>query len=274
MSTVFRRNARPAKPVGATTAGWFRNSRVLALSLAAAAGVVSFGGLAHAQPGAADAKKIFNQRCTACHTFGKGVKVGPDLKGVNDRRKRPWLLKFVRSSQGVIKGGDPVAAALFAQFKQQRMPDWTDLSEQQITAILDWFAANGPEQKELDERNAEVATPADLEMARGLFQGRLQLASGGVACGACHSIRDNGEMKGGGSLGPELSGTYLKYQDRALTLFLKRPCFSRMPERVESSYLTPQESFALKAYLRQASLSQRQAQAQGAQAQGEGKRVP
>jgi protein SCO1/2 len=52
-------------------------------------------GAAHAT----DAKKIFNQRCTACHTFGKGVKVGPDLKGVTARRQRPWLLKFVRSSQ-------------------------------------------------------------------------------------------------------------------------------------------------------------------------------
>jgi protein SCO1/2 len=48
---------------------------------------------------AIDAKKVFNQRCTACHTFGKGVKVGPDLKGVTARRQRPWLLKFVRSSQ-------------------------------------------------------------------------------------------------------------------------------------------------------------------------------
>ena len=31
----------------------------------------------------------FTTRCTACHTFGKGVKVGPDLKGVTERRQRP-----------------------------------------------------------------------------------------------------------------------------------------------------------------------------------------
>jgi mono/diheme cytochrome c family protein len=201
-----------------------------------------------------EAKKIFNQNCTGCHTYGKGVKVGPDLKGVTDRRSRPWLLKFVRSSQQVIRSGDSTAQGLFQQFKQQRMPDWTALSDQQITAVLDWFAANGPEQKAADERHAETATPAEIEQARGLFQGRARLANGGAACGSCHSVRDGGETTGG-SLGPNLSGTYVKYQDKALTLFLKHPCFRRDPESSQAIYLTPQESFAIKAYLRHVALS-------------------
>src|SRR5262245_34745301 len=88
----------------------------------------SYGGDAHEVKGASEAKKIFNTRCTACHTFGKGIKVGPDLKGVTERRPRDWLLHFVRSSQKVIESGDPVAKQLFQQFKGQRMPDWSDLS--------------------------------------------------------------------------------------------------------------------------------------------------
>ena len=215
------------------------------LLLAAAGSAVAHG----VEP--ADAKRIFNQRCTACHSFGRGVKVGPDLKGVTERRKRPWLLSFVRSSQGVIKSGDPVAADLFKKFKGQRMPDWIDLSEKQIGAILDWLAVNGPEQREPDERNAEVATAADLEMARALFNGESRLAHGGLACASCHSLRGAGQ-RAGGSLGPDLSGTYARYRDRALTMFLKRPCFQRAPARGE--YLTPQESFALKAYMRLASV--------------------
>src|SRR5262249_49492707 len=154
----------------------------------------------------------------------KGVKVGPDLKGVTERRQRPWLLKFIRSSQTVITGGDPIAKGLFAEFKQQRMPDWTDLSEAQVTAILEWFAAAGREQKEPDERNADVAAAADLEKARGLWSGRMALATGGLACASCHSVHD-ASMRSGGTLGPDLSATYVKFQDRALTLFLKRPCF-------------------------------------------------
>src|SRR4051794_4824752 len=194
-----------------------------------------------AQAGAPDPKRIFNQRCTACHTYGKGVKVGPDLKGVTERRKRPWLLKFTRSSQGVIQAGDPVAKGLFQEFKQQRMPDWTDLSEAQINAILDWFAAAGPEQKEPDERNAEVALPAEVEAARRLFHGQAAFANGGMPCASCHSIRDNGVTRGG-TLGPDLTTAYLKFQDRALTLFFRKPCFRRAPEPRAGYYLTPQES--------------------------------
>jgi hypothetical protein len=67
-------------------------------------------------------------------------------------------------------------------------------------------------------------------------------------------VRDGGETTGG-SLGPNLTSAYAKYQDKALTLFLKRPCFRRAPESSQASYLTPQESFAIKAYLRQVSLS-------------------
>src|SRR5262245_26017662 len=89
-----------------------------ALALAVCANRSSYAG------DSIEAKKSFNQRCTSCHTFGKGVKVGPDLKGVTERRARPWLLRFIRSSQGMIKEGDTVASGLFDQFRRQRMPDW------------------------------------------------------------------------------------------------------------------------------------------------------
>jgi len=203
---------------------------------------------------AADAKKIFNSRCTACHTFGHGVKVGPDLKGVTARRQRPWLVTFIRGSSRVIKAGDPVATELFKRFKEQRMPDWSDLPPETVNAILDWFAADGPEQKEPDERDAELATAADVALARALFDGAAPLASGGLACAACHSVRE-GDARRGGSLGPELTEAYLKYRDRAMTTFFKRPCTPREPELGAARYLTPEESFALKGYLRQLALA-------------------
>ncbi|HEX9254002.1 MAG TPA: c-type cytochrome, partial [Candidatus Angelobacter sp.] len=67
----------------------------------------------------AEAAATFNKRCTACHTFGKGVKVGPDLKGVTERRKRDWLVKFIHASSTVINSGDATAVSLFAEFKKQ-----------------------------------------------------------------------------------------------------------------------------------------------------------
>jgi mono/diheme cytochrome c family protein len=225
---------------------------VLVLVLVGAA-----GGDARASTGS-EPRKIFNQRCTACHTFGKGVKVGPDLKGIAQRRPRPWLLKFIRSSQAMIQAQDPTATTLFQQYGRQRMPDWMDLSEAQIGAIVDWLAASGPEQKEPDERHAELASAADLDRGRALVEGTVRLAHGGLACATCHSVTAAAGARGGrggGTLGPDLGDVYSRYQDRALTLFLKTPCSPRMPELATSRYLTPEESFAIKAYLRHAALS-------------------
>jgi mono/diheme cytochrome c family protein len=200
-----------------------------------------------------EAAATFNKRCTACHTYGKGTKVGPDLKGVNDRRKLEWLLKFIHGSSSVIKSGDPIATALFAQYKQQRMPDWTDLSDQQIKDILSYIKIGGPDIKPADERNAETATAAEVERGRQLFNGQARLKYGVQACVTCHSVQGEGM---GGSLGPNLSNTYFKYQDRALAEFLRHPCFQFGAGAFEAHYLTPKESFALKAFLLKAALRQ------------------
>ncbi len=203
-----------------------------------------------------DARRLFNQRCTACHTFGKGAKVGPDLKGVTERRPRAWLLQFIRSAGRMIDSGDPVAGALFQQFRPQRMPDWTDLGEAQIASLLDWLAAGGPDRREPDERSADLASAAEVELGRALFAGGARLAGGGMPCASCHSVPG---LDGGGSFGPDLGGVYLHYQDRALTAFLRRPCFRRLPESSSAAFLTPEESFAIKAYLRAAALTGRSA---------------
>lgn len=195
-----------------------------------------------------EAAATFNKRCTACHTYGKGIKVGPDLRGVTARRKREWLLNFIHASSRVIQSGDPTATALFTQFKQQRMPDWTDLSEKQIGDILDFIAVGGPDIKPMDERNAETANSRDVERGRRLFVGNEPLKYGAPPCVQCHSTRAVGFR--GGSLGPDLTKTYLRYQDMALTAFLKHPCFAWETQSSSDRYLTARESFDIKAFLR------------------------
>ena len=197
---------------------------------------------------------VFHKRCGACHTYGKGVKVGPDLKGVTERRKRDWLRKFVYASSAMIKSGDSTATALFAEFKQQRMPDWTDLSDKQIDGILDYISIGGPDIKPLDEYDAVTATPADIETGRRLFNGETRLKYGAPACATCHAVRD--DMRGG-SLGPDLTGVYFRYQDKALTTFLRQPCLEWKTGAIAGEYLTPKESFSVKAFLRNIALQNR-----------------
>ncbi|MDF1550645.1 MAG: c-type cytochrome, partial [Bacteroidales bacterium] len=73
--------------------------------------------------------------CAACHTIGGGKMIGPDLKGVNDRHDEAWLIKFIRSSQTMIKSGDKVAIQLFEENNKIPMPD-NNLTDDEIRELL------------------------------------------------------------------------------------------------------------------------------------------
>ena len=83
-------------------------------------------------------KTIFTGRCAACHNVNKQL-TGPALAGVNDRRSIDWIIKFVQSSQSVIKSGDKDAVAVFAQFNRIPMPDHTDLTADDIKNIVEYI---------------------------------------------------------------------------------------------------------------------------------------
>jgi len=80
-------------------------------------------------------EKIYKANCSACHSIGKGKIVGPDLINVTTRRPTQWLNKFIRSSQALVKSGDPVAVKLFNEHNKIPMPDQT-LTDVQLKDIL------------------------------------------------------------------------------------------------------------------------------------------
>jgi cytochrome c551/c552 len=194
---------------------------------------------------------LFKTRCSACHTFGQGIRVGPDLKHVTDRRTRPWLVAWIRSSSKLIASGDPTAVSLVHEFKEMRMPDQIDLSEAQIHALLDFFAADGPEAEERARlREAASASPAEIDWGRRLFYGESRLKSGDLACVACHSVSQDAVFGGfGGRLADDLTTAFVRYRDRALDRILKHPCLSRAPA-LAVSRAEDRESLALRAFLR------------------------
>jgi len=207
--------------------------------------VVGSAGAASAQ---SEPAALFNARCSSCHTFGKGDKVGPDLKGVATRRPRTWLLSWIRSSGKMVKAADPTAAVLYQKYRRQRMPDF-ELPAERIAAVVDYLAAGGPEtDAERQLRAASTATPEEVRLGQQLFEGRIALASGAVACVSCHTVSSRGAL--GGSLGPDLAGAFAKYRDRGLHQYLQRVCFPRGPGVNERKALTESESLALRAFLR------------------------
>jgi cytochrome c2 len=193
------------------------------------------------------AAALFKTKCTGCHTFGKGIRVGPDLKNVTDRRARPWLIAWIRSSTKLIQAGDATAVALFEAFKRIPMPDH-DLSDTQILALLDFLAADGPETEEQHGvRDAMTASAADVDWGRRLFYGESRLKSGDLACVACHTVSHQTML--GGHLADDLTTAYVRYRDRALDRLLKQPCVSRAPA-LGIARAADRESLALRAFLR------------------------
>lgn len=216
--------------------------------------IAMLGAACDARAAQLDPAATFARRCSACHTFGKGDLIGPDLKGVTERRSRQWLTGWIASSERTIRSGDVTAAALFKKYKQQRMPE-QPLSTGELASLLDYLAAGGPTaDAQRRHRRADTATIAEIEVGRSLFAGERPLTDGGAACNSCHSIGDTTHL--GASLGPDLSRAYSRYQDASLASLLARGCFPRATNVVGHTSVTDAESFMLRAFLRHAQLAQ------------------
>jgi len=95
--------------------------------------------------------------CNACHSIGEGKKIGPDLKGVTERRDEAWLIKFIQSSQTMVKEGDTVAINVFEAYGKIPMPD-NALSEDEVKALLNYIKTYDPVAEKAAAANVVVKT--------------------------------------------------------------------------------------------------------------------
>jgi protein SCO1/2 len=79
---------------------------------------------------------LFRTRCAACHSFGKGDGVGPDLLGVALQRDRAWLARWLAVPDRMLAEGDPIATALFDKYKKVYMPNLR-LNENDVAALIE-----------------------------------------------------------------------------------------------------------------------------------------
>lgn len=99
--------------------------------------VIFFANQVQANP-IEEGKQLFTTRCAACHGINKQL-VGPALMGISEKRSLDWIVRFVQSSQTMIKDGDKDAIAVFEQFNKIPMPDHPDLTEEKIASILEYI---------------------------------------------------------------------------------------------------------------------------------------
>lgn len=214
---------------------------------------------AHSQSG----EEIFKTNCAACHTVGDGKLVGPDLQGVTTKRKEDWLLKFIKSSQTVVKSGDADANAIFNEFNKMVMPDQA-LSDAQIKSILTFIASKGePAPKEVKPENTTeepVVTEAPkrkeplasvnlAENGRLIFDGSIRLQNGGASCITCHHV-STPNMISGGTLAKDLTKAYSRLGgEPGIKAILSAPPFPAMGQAYKDKPLTEEEISYLTAFL-------------------------
>jgi cbb3-type cytochrome oxidase cytochrome c subunit len=100
-----------------------------------------------------EGRKLFEQSCTACHTIGGGVRVGPDLKGVTERRDLAWLKRFILEPDQMLKEEDATALAMLKEFGIP-MPNLA-LTVHQVEALIAYLQTTTEA-----EQIAPVAIPA------------------------------------------------------------------------------------------------------------------
>lgn len=128
--------------------------------------------------GITDGEQLFKSLCTSCHRIGQGVLIGPDLLNVRQRHPDEWLLKWIRSSQSMVKAGDTTAVRLFEQYNRQIMLDHQYLSDAQILAILDYIDETGQALAAASQAPANGQSPSQAAAYSQSFKALYQLVSG------------------------------------------------------------------------------------------------
>ena len=130
---------------------------------------MSFGG---------NPEKLFERRCSSCHTIGGGKDVGPDLKGMTERQSEEWITKFIRDSKSVIDSGDKYAVELFEKFGKKKMPKLKKrYSDADIKELIVYI---GKKSKEPAQK--KVMALKEGSLADKIANGRILSAR----CSQCH----------------------------------------------------------------------------------------
>ena len=88
------------------------------------------------EPDAIADKLLFENKCLACHSLGKGPGVGPDLMHVTMRRSETWLKSWLASPEKML-ASDDTAKALLTRY-QVPMPN-QNLSADEMRQLIRYF---------------------------------------------------------------------------------------------------------------------------------------
>ena len=214
---------------------------------------------------AQDGEQLFLQ-CKACHTIGQGKLLGPDLMDISKKRDAAWVKNFIKSSQSMIKGGDPDAIALFEEFNKLMMIDYP-LPDADIDAIVKYIDSFSTPIAEVAVEASAVDSIAAVEAAdylasidtdeneargKALFEGSRKFRNGGASCISCHHVNVD-EGKQGGLLAKELTQSFSQIGGYAgIKGMIDFPAYPAMKDAYAKAPITEDESVQLQVFLMRA----------------------
>jgi mono/diheme cytochrome c family protein len=201
---------------------------------------------------------FFRQNCVSCHTIGGGRLTGPDLKNIDDRQDRNWLVRWMLNPRAVIDSGDPYAQDMLSEARQSVMPTISGMTEARAENLLDLIA----EESALEEsqfKGLQLSdrpfTERDVERGQALFTGNTPFTNGGTPCFSCHTIPGLSGL-GGGRLGPELTGAFERLGGRRnMGAWLYAPATPTMAPLFRDHALEEEEILVLLAVFESAALA-------------------
>ena len=103
-------------------------------------------------------KYLYAKECAACHTMGHGDTIGPDLQGITKVRDPRWLMRIIQTPDLLLDEHDPLATALFAKYKNLRMPN-LHLDTEATQLLIGYMTAenNAPKTPATSESKQEQA---------------------------------------------------------------------------------------------------------------------
>ncbi|MHC4841170.1 MAG: c-type cytochrome [Planctomycetota bacterium] len=200
-------------------------------------------------------KKVFDEKCKACHSIGGGKLVGPDLKGLKDRApSAEWVVAFVKDPQGINDDYAKKMRKAHHNNESTKVMAPLGLTDKETTDVVNYlFGGNAVETKAV-----EVATGDDaIAMGKKYFTGQLSFENGGPACISCHTVSGLGAF-GGGSLASSIGKKHQSLnkawerngQDAGLAAAIQNPQFEVMRDVFRGKSLTDEEASTITAFLK------------------------
>ncbi len=171
------------------------------------------------------AAKLFGEKCSGCHTVGKGNLVGPDLQGATGRTTDELIASVTLMQKMAGPLTDAEIKSLVAFVKSSHAADAIKKSEEHALA------------------ESTTAAPASAKVGRGLFFGSQKFTNGGLSCITCHKSEGTG-----GTLGPDLNGVFEKFGENSLISACEQTNFKVMKAAYHDHPITRQEALHLTKY--------------------------